>query len=115
MLRLVVVGSSCSLVTLLLAASRPLFPVHWLPVQDMHVIANLAGGTLNVCGAASMLALDSITTMLRVPCLQALLASTRGSLHVHPSEHSAHQDQVAASTFRCSSCTKTTAAGVVRN
>ena len=30
-------------------------------------------------------ALDSITTMLRVCCLQALLASTRGSLHAHTS------------------------------
>lgn len=45
--------------------------------------------TLKLCGAASMDALDSTTTMLRLPCLQALLASTRGSLHAHQSDHSA--------------------------
>lgn len=33
--------------------------------------------------------LDSTTMMLRVPCLHALLASTRGSLHAHQLDHSA--------------------------
>lgn len=64
----------------------------------------LMGNTLKCCGAASMDALDSTTTMLRVPCLQALLASTRGSLHAHQSDVSGDQIQISAGMFRRSNC-----------